>query len=149
MCGILGVYNLNNERIDKSLCQSMLDKMNHRGPDGFGDFYLDNIALLHRRLAILDTTNNGKQPMFSKNKKWVIVFNGCIYNFLDLKNDLISKGHFFNSNSDTEVIVEGIEEYGIDFIKSLNGMFSIAALNIFTKDVIQLSLSHNNHILID
>ena len=135
MCGILGVYNLNNERIDKSLCQSMLDKMNHRGPDGFGDFYLDNIALLHRRLAILDTTNNGKQPMFSKNKKWVIIFNGCIYNFLDLKNDLISKGHFFNSNSDTEVIVEGIEEYGIDFIKSLNGMFSIAALNIFTKDL--------------
>ena len=135
MCGILGVYNLNNERIDKSLCKSMLDKINHRGPDGFGDFYLDNIALLHRRLAILDTTINGKQPMFSKKKKWVIVFNGCIYNFLDLKNDLISKGHFFNSNSDTEVIVEGIEEYGIDFIKSLNGMFSIAALNIFTKDL--------------
>lgn len=135
MCGILGVYNLNNKRVDKSLCKSMLNKINHRGPDGFGDFYLDNIALLHRRLAILDTTNRGNQPMFSKNNKWVIVFNGCIYNYLDLKNDLISKGHYFNSNSDTEVIVEGIEEYGIDFIKSLNGMFSIAVLNVYTKDL--------------
>ena len=78
----------------------------HRGPDAEG-FYIENgIALAHRRLAILDTSAKGTQPMSSKNKEWTIIFNGCIYNYLELKQELKAKGHEFISTTDTEVIVE-------------------------------------------
>tara|TARA_B100001564_G_scaffold110889_2_gene91941 strand:+ start:1103 stop:2995 length:1893 start_codon:yes stop_codon:yes gene_type:complete len=129
MCGIVGVFNLNKNKVDIELLESMVGEISHRGPDGEGFFANENIGLAHRRLAILDISSKGSQPMTSKNSKWTIVFNGCIYNFLELKEELKSRSHIFNSMTDTEVICEGLDEYGISFIERLNGMFAIAAWN--------------------
>lgn len=129
MCGIVGVFNLNGEPFGLSALKTMAKQMAHRGPDGEGYFVDNQIALAHRRLAILDTSSRGAQPMTSKDGNWVVVFNGCIYNFLELKQELRSRGHEFVSTTDTEVIVEGLSAYGPDFLKRLNGMFAIGAWN--------------------
>lgn len=129
MCGILGIYNLNRAPIALSTLKMMSDKISHRGPDGEGFFLKDHIGLAHKRLAILDVSQLGAQPMASKDGTWIISFNGCIYNFLELKQDLLSKGHIFVSKTDTEVISEGLSEYGPVFFERLNGMFAIAAWN--------------------
>ena len=133
MCGILGVYNLKGNNVDQESTILMGNELNHRGPDGDGTYFENNIGLVHKRLAILDTSENGKQPMHSKDGNWVIVFNGCIYNFKELRKDLIEKGHVFVSESDTEVIVEGLSAYGIDFFERFNGMFAIGAWNKIEK----------------
>ena len=140
MCGIVGIFNLNKNLVDEKLIKCMLDKISHRGPDSEGFFIKNNIALAHKRLSILDTSINGSQPMSSKTNKWTIVFNGCIYNFSELKEELKSKGHIFKSKTDTEVICEGLDEYGTSFFERLNGMFAIAAWN---KQEKQLYLSRD------
>jgi asparagine synthase (glutamine-hydrolysing) len=140
MCGIAGVFNLDKKKVNIELLKSMLAQISYRGPDGEGFFAKENIGLAHRRLAILDTSNKGSQPMTSKNRKWTIVFNGCIYNFAELKEELKSRNHIFSSMTDTEVICEGLDEYGISFIERLNGMFAIAAWNEEQK---QLYLSRD------
>src|SRR3989344_6989170 len=127
MCGLTGIYNLNNKNLSQNTLLRMTRALIHRGPDSEG-FYLDNnIGLGHRRLAILDTSSQGAQPMTSHNGRWVIVFNGCIYNFKELKRSLQKRGHTFISTCDTEVLVEGLDEYGTDFFKRFNGMFAVAA----------------------
>lgn len=130
MCGILGIYHLKGVPVAKNIISTMGNQMNHRGPDTEGLFLENNIGLVHKRLSILDPTENGKQPMLSKNGQWVVVFNGCIYNFKELREELIKKGHTFISDSDTEVITEGLAAYGISFIEKFNGMFAIGAWNI-------------------
>ena len=129
MCGIVGVFNLNGELFPRNYLQKMASSIAHRGPDAEGYFIENGIALAHRRLAILDTSAKGIQPMSSKNKEWTIIFNGCIYNYLELKQELKLKGHEFLSTTDTEVICEGLAEYGTGFLERLNGMFAIAAWN--------------------
>ena len=129
MCGILGIYNINREPISLNQLKEMTQKIAHRGPDGEGFFLEDHIGFSHKRLAILDTSPRGAQPMSSKDANWVITFNGCIYNYLELKLDLLSKGHSFVSTTDTEVIVEGLAEYGPVFFERLNGMFAVGAWN--------------------
>lgn len=128
MCGICG-YN-SNKSLGKRVLKKMNDKMIHRGPDAEG-YYINNIddreiGLAHRRLSILDLSPLGNQPMISKDNNIVIVFNGEIYNFIELKEELQKKGYIFNSTSDTEVIINGYIEYGISIIEKLNGMFAIA-----------------------
>src|SRR5688500_13727357 len=93
----------------------------HSGAAGGDVWDCENIALGHRRLAILDISPKGCQPMPSKNGHWVVVFNGCIYNFHELKIELQSKGHEFVSTGDTEVIAEGLAAYGPAFFERLNG----------------------------
>jgi len=88
MCGIVGVYNLDGQPFPEDRLKSMANAIAHRGPDGEGYYTKDNIALGHKRLAILDTTPKGSQPMSSKNGEWIIVFNGCIYNYLELRQEL-------------------------------------------------------------
>ena len=78
MCGIVGIFNLNLDTVQRSVLKSMTEKIAHRGPDGQGYFVSNNIGLAHKRLAILDTSVKGAQPMSSKNNKWTIIFNGCI-----------------------------------------------------------------------
>jgi asparagine synthase (glutamine-hydrolysing) len=129
MCGIVGVFNLNGEPFGLTALKKMADTIAHRGPDGDGYFVEDNIAIAHRRLSILDVSARGAQPMTSKDGKWVITFNGCIYNFLELKQELQAKCHEFISTTDTEVIVEGLAEYGPSFFERLNGMFAVGAWN--------------------
>ena len=95
MCGILGIYNLDGSTVDAVMLERMGQKIAHRGPDGEGQYIDGNIGLLHKRLAILDPSDNGKQPMTSKDGQWVVVFNGCIYNFKELREELRTKGHSF------------------------------------------------------
>jgi asparagine synthase (glutamine-hydrolysing) len=129
MCGVIGIYNLNRAPISHSLLKEMAKKIEHRGPDGEGFFVKDHIGFAHRRLAILDVSARGAQPMTSKDGNWTIVFNGCIYNYLELKQELLAKGHSFVSTTDTEVIVEGLAAYGPSFFERLNGMFAVGAWN--------------------
>lgn len=127
MCGIAGIFNINGSSASLSIIKAMTTKIAHRGPDGEGFFVDENIALGHRRLAILDTSALGSQPMESKSGEWVVVFNGCIYNYLEIKSQLKAKGHSFISTSDTEVISEGLAAYGISVFEKFDGMFAIAA----------------------
>jgi asparagine synthase (glutamine-hydrolysing) len=127
MCGIAGIFNFNKEAIAHQTIKAMTDALAHRGPDGQGIFVDEYIGLGHRRLAILDISSRGAQPMASHNGDWIIIFNGCIYNYKTLKLELQSKGHEFFSTSDTEVISEGLDEYGPQFFERLDGMFAISA----------------------
>lgn len=127
MCGIVGIFNLKGDQVSSQEIKKMTDSISHRGPDGEGIYIDENIGLGHRRLSILDVSSRGSQPMISKDGNWIIVFNGCIYNFRELKIELQSKGHEFVSTTDTEVIVEGLAEYGHSFFERLDGMFAVAA----------------------
>lgn len=129
MCGIVGVFNIDGKPFRMSKLVDMANQLDHRGPDDEGFYLKNNIALGHKRLSILDTSNKGAQPMSSKDGKWTIVFNGCIYNYKELKKELKDKGHYFISGSDTEVIVEGLSAYGPIFFERFNGMFAIGAWN--------------------
>ncbi|MDR2345259.1 MAG: asparagine synthase (glutamine-hydrolyzing) [Planctomycetaceae bacterium] len=129
MCGICGaVWSKSGNPIDLPALDTMTDILTHRGPDARGTYYdlEQGIALGHRRLAILDLTQSGHQPMSNRNETVHIVFNGEIYNFEILRRDLISIGYNFKSESDTEVIVYLYELYGENFMTYLNGMFAIA-----------------------
>lgn len=127
MCGIVGTCNLDGKPVALSKVKNMAEAIAHRGPDGEGYYVKGNIGLGHKRLAIIDPSDRAAQPMTSRNNRWVIVFNGCIYNFQELRSELKAKGHTFITTSDTEVISEGLAEYGRDFFKRLDGMFAIAA----------------------
>ena len=121
MCGIAGYIS---DKVDKKVLKAMTDRIAHRGPDAEGFYLDDNIALGHRRLSIIDLST-GKQPMYNSDKSIVIVFNGEIYNFLELKKDL-EKKYKFQTKSDTEVIIHGYEEWGHEVTKKLRGMFAFA-----------------------
>lgn len=127
MCGITGIYKINKQPVSQQEVKSLTNALAHRGPDGEGVYIDDNLGLGHRRLSILDLSSKGSQPMTSRNNDWVIVFNGCIYNYLELKLELQSKGHEFVSTTDTEVISEGLAEYGVSFFERLDGMFAVGA----------------------
>ena len=130
MCGIAGVYNINGASFPLDKLKAMGEAIAHRGPDGEGFYQNGSVSLAHKRLSILDTSDKGAQPMKSGRGNWVISFNGCIYNFPKLKDELRGKGHSFKSTSDTEVIVEGLEAEGPSFFERLNGMFAIAAFHV-------------------
>ena len=135
MCGIAGIFNFNQQPVSTATLKAMTDAIAHRGPDGEGQYTDGHVGLGHRRLAILDVSANGAQPMASHNKEWTIIFNGCIYNFPELKKELQEKGHVFVSTSDTEVIAEGLAEYGPSFFERLDGMFAIAAWHKTKKEL--------------
>src|ERR1035441_7963034 len=103
----------------------MADSLRHRGPDGEGHYVSANVALGHRRLAIIDL-NTGGQPMFSEDRTLVIVFNGEIYNYLELREELRTRGHRFRTTSDTEVILAAYQEWGCDCVTHFNGMWAFA-----------------------
>ncbi len=104
----------------------MAQTLTHRGPDQEGVFCSDQMSLAHRRLSIIDLSENGRQPMFNEDGSVVLVFNGEIYNFLELREQLQAKGHQFSSLSDSEVIIHAYEEWGVDSISKLRGMFAYA-----------------------
>lgn len=125
MCGIIG--EVNRDRIvNIKLFEKMRDTLAHRGPDAAGIQILENgkTALGHRRLSIIDLSDSGKQPMTNEDGTIWITFNGEIYNYLEIRKILIDRGHKFLSNSDTEVIIHGYEEWGIDIVNKLKGMFA-------------------------
>ena len=125
MCGICGIYNLDGAPVDRNLLARMNDTMVHRGPDGFGLFVDGGIGLGHRRLAIIDL-HTGEQPMATDDGRLQVVFNGEIYNFLELKKELEGCGHRFRTHSDTEVLLHGYRQWGDSMVDRLRGMFAIA-----------------------
>lgn len=135
MCGIAGIFHLSGRPVAPTDIKRMTKALAHRGPDGEDVFVNENLALGHRRLAILDVSSKASQPMASKNEEWVIVFNGCIYNFHELKIELLAKGHQFISTGDTEVIAEGLAAYGVSFFERLDGMFAVGAWNTKSKEL--------------
>ena len=140
MCGIAGFINKNDSIKDPDVAiKQMTDRLVHRGPDAEG-IWVDeskNIALGHRRLSIIDLSSGGSQPMASSSGRFIMVFNGEIYNFKELRKLLINKGVKFNSSSDTEVVLAMLEEYGLEqMIMSLFGMFAISIWDNVSKEMI-------------
>lgn len=131
MCGILGILPGENNLI----FNKALNKLEHRGPDGSGTWHAENqsIILGHRRLSILDTSDNGRQPMRYGN--YVIIFNGEIYNFLEIKQQLKNKGYTFSTESDTEVILVSFIEYGPSCLLKFNGMWALAIWDISNQQL--------------
>lgn len=125
MCGIAGFFLKNNTTPSQLTLKKMADAMQLRGPDGCGYFIKDSLALAHRRLAVIDLAT-GDQPMSTQDGKYTIVFNGEIFNFKELKQELETKGHRFHTKSDTEVILEAYRAYGTDAFRRLNGFFAFA-----------------------
>ena len=125
MCGIAGIYNEKKDRSIAHDIKKILKKIKHRGPDGKG-FFIDKnkLALGNTRLSIQDISRNGNQPIYSACKRYIIVFNGEIYNFKDLKKELIE--YDFNTNTDTEVLLYLFIKFGFKCLGLLKGFFSFA-----------------------
>ncbi len=127
MCGIAGIVS-NKDIIDKDWLEKASSKIIHRGPDSFGYWWADsgNIGFAHRRLSIIDLSSNGHQPMLDKGKNIVITYNGEIYNFKELRSELIKQGYIFFSKTDTEVIINSYKHWGVNCFDKFDGMFAIA-----------------------
>ncbi|MCH4239262.1 MAG: asparagine synthase (glutamine-hydrolyzing) [Oscillospiraceae bacterium] len=123
MCGIVGFIGSRADQ--KIVLQKMMDAIAHRGPDGRGTYFDEKAALGHLRLSIIDL-KGGTQPMYSEDGNYIIVFNGEIYNFQGLRDELVAAGHVFQSHCDTEVLLHGYEQWGKDLLSRLRGMFAFA-----------------------
>ena len=132
MCGIAGIVTKRENK--KEIIEAMSKRIEHRGPDGEGYFFDGDVALAHRRLSIIDLST-GNQPMFNEDDTIVTVFNGEIYNYGELRDELVKAGHKFKSKSDTEVLLHGFEEWYTDLPKHLRGMFAFAIYNKNTKEL--------------
>jgi len=142
MCGICGVYFWRNEAVHPESLTPMLSAIEKRGPDDFGTWIRSGersgIGLGHRRLSIIDLSPAGHQPM--QDDALSLVFNGCIYNYVALREELIELGHQFQSHSDTEVILKAFRQWGMDCVKRFEGMFAFA---IWDDDQQQLFLARD------
>ena len=134
MCGIFGIVNFDEKPVLKESLKIMSDKMTHRGPDDEGMLLDDNIGIGMRRLSIIDI-EKGHQPISNEDNDIHIVLNGEIYNYKELRQDLIQQGHKFSTNSDVEVLVHLYEEYGYECIERLNGMFAFILYDQKNKKV--------------
>jgi len=134
MCGITTLINLNKESVEESLLKSMNDLIAHRGPDDDGFYTFQNVGLGHRRLSIIDLSLDGHQPMKCLDK-YVIIFNGEIYNYLEIRIELIALGYQFKTKTDTEVIVSAYNEWGINCLQKFNGMWAFLILNIENQEL--------------
>lgn len=126
MCGFVGFTNFIKD--DGSVLNLMMNRIVHRGPDSGGVYLDDDIALGFRRLSIIDLSE-GDQPMFNEDKNLVLVFNGEIYNYKDLRAELLDAGHKFSNNSDSEVLLHGYEQWGEELVKKLRGMYAFVIFN--------------------
>ena len=131
MCAIAGFTGQQREE----LLRQLSSQLSHRGPDGEGFYTNKKVSLLNRRLAIIDR-QGGDQPIFNEDKSLVVVYNGEIYNYRELTGQLKKLGHKFTTKSDTEVMVHGYEEWGIDLFNKLNGMFALALYNLKTETLL-------------
>jgi asparagine synthase (glutamine-hydrolysing) len=126
MCGITGIFNRNGEPVSPIALRNMTDAVAHRGPDGEG-FYVETcIGLGHRRLAVIDLTSAGHQPMMTQDGRYVLSYNGEIYNFQELRLELEARGHHFRSKTDAEVVLYAYVEWGEKALDRFNGMFAFA-----------------------
>lgn len=140
MCGIAGIINKKAAYIDHNEIQKMNNTMAHRGPDAEGIYIDGNVGLGHRRLSIVDLSESGNQPMISYDEKYILVFNGEIYNYIELKEKLLHRGAHFTTETDTEVILEAYRYWGVNCTKRFNGMWSLA---LYDKEKKQIFLSRD------
>jgi asparagine synthase (glutamine-hydrolysing) len=132
MCGICGIFDQSGNPIDQATLKRMNSVLGHRGPDGEGYFVDGGIGLGHRRLSIIDI-NGGSQPMPNEDDTLQVIFNGEIYNYIELRKELLALGHVFRTHSDTEVIVHAYEQWGTECVNRFNGMFAFAIVNVREK----------------
>ena len=132
MCGICGFTGKLQEHEKNEILTRMMDRIVHRGPDSAGQHISDGIAMGFRRLSIMDL-NNGDQPMYNEDRSLVVTFNGEIYNYRPLREELEKKGHIFANNADTEVLLHAYEEYGTDMLNKLRGMFAFVIWDLKTE----------------
>lgn len=132
MCGFAGFTNYIKD--DGTVLEKMMDRIVHRGPDSAGKYVDEDVALGFRRLSIIDLAE-GDQPMFNEDGSMVLVFNGEIYNFKDLREELIAAGHTFKNRSDSEVLIHGYEEWGTELVKRLRGMFAFVIFDKRDKSI--------------
>ncbi len=126
MCGIAGILRIDGEPVAPGYVAAMVDTLRHRGPDGDGSYFAPGIAFGHTRLAIIDLSDASGQPFVDEAAGLALIFNGEIYNYLELRSELKSLGHDFRSEGDTEVLLRAYEEWGSDCLRRLNGMFAFA-----------------------
>jgi asparagine synthase (glutamine-hydrolysing) len=126
MCGITGIFNIDGRGVSIPVLKKMTDVIIHRGPDGEGFWTGNFIGFGHRRLAILDLSAAGHQPMMTDDGRYIIVYNGEVYNFQDLRAQLQDKGYVFRSGTDTEVVLKAFQEWGLGALLKFNGMFAFA-----------------------
>ena len=140
MCGIAGILHFDSDRkAETAVIKKMTDVIRHRGPDGEGQYINNNLALGHRRLSIIDLST-GDQPMFNEDGSIIVIFNGEIYNYIELREELIKLGYSFTTNSDTEVIIKAYQHWGIDCQNKFNGMWAFA---LWDKKKQQLFISRD------
>ena len=135
MCGIAGIINAKGRPVDAQLVEAMTNVLRHRGPDAAATYIDRNVGLGHRRLSVIDTSDAAIQPMFNEDGKVVVIFNGEIYNFRALRQELESLGHQFRTRSDTEVIVHAWEQFGPGCLTRLRGMFALAVYDARRREV--------------
>ena len=137
MCGIIG-HLKRSDPVDRDEFERMRDTLTHRGPDDADSKYFeeDKLALGHRRLSFLDLSDAGKQPMCNEDETVWIVLNGEIYNYIELREVLRQKGHIFKTQTDTEVIIHGYEEWGVQIVSKLKGMFAFGLLDLKKKNLL-------------
>jgi len=124
MCGIAAIYHRDGSPASPVALKAMTDAIAHRGPDGEGSYVDGGLGLGHRRLAIIDLSPAGRQPMMTRDGRYVLSYNGEIYNFQELRLELEARGCQFRSRTDSEVLLYGLQEWGADFLSRLNGMFA-------------------------
>ena len=136
MCGIAGILSAPSATPPQPPeLARMIARLHHRGPDGHGTYFDGPVGLAHARLAIIDAAG-GDQPMFNEDRSVAVVFNGEIFNFIELRAELLAKGHVFRTASDTEVLVHLYEEHGRRFVESLNGQFAIALWDVRRRSLV-------------
>lgn len=135
MCGICGLYSL-KDKVSSERVLMMTKSLFHRGPDNFDIYLGDNIGLGHTRLSIIDLSRLGNQPMVSDDNRYILTYNGEIYNYKDIKSELISLGYRFKSSSDSEVVLNSYIQWGGDCFAKFNGMFSLAIFDSFNQELI-------------
>jgi len=126
MCGIAGIFHLDGAPASPVQLKRMTDTIAHRGPDGEGQYVEGSVGLGHRRLAIIDLSPAGHQPMQTRDRRYILSYNGEIYNFHELRTELESLGYSFRSRTDTEVLLNALAEWGMKALERLNGMFAFA-----------------------
>lgn len=133
MCGFVGFTNKINDA--SIVLGKMMDRIKHRGPDSDGKYVDEQIAMGFRRLSIIDLSDQGSQPIFNEDKSLVLTFNGEIYNYKDLREELVASGHRFYTQTDSEVLIHGYEQWGEDMLDKLRGMFAFVIFNKNTNEV--------------
>ncbi|SCG83985.1 asparagine synthetase [Proteiniborus sp. DW1] len=135
MCGFVGFADTTLAMEREEIIRDMMDTIIHRGPDSGGVFTDKSVTFGFRRLKIIDLSEEASQPMYNEDRTLVMVFNGEIYNYQELKSELQEKGHIFKSNTDSEVIIHGYEEYGSDIVHKIRGMFAFSIWNIKKEEM--------------